>query len=67
MQGSDDGSIGEPLKVENGLIELSPKVLAPEGLHSQDPCPRLLAGTHEGPECYLSLPEAHNRIPSGTL
>jgi hypothetical protein len=35
--------------------------------HSQDLGPRLLGGICEGPECYLLRPEAHERIPSGTL
>jgi hypothetical protein len=33
MQGSGDGSIGEPLGVENGLIEPSLEAHAPEGLY----------------------------------
>jgi hypothetical protein len=33
MQGSGNGSIGEPLGVENGLTELRPQPHAPEGLY----------------------------------
>jgi hypothetical protein len=33
MRGSDDGSIGEPLGVENGLVEPSPYTHPPEGFY----------------------------------
>jgi hypothetical protein len=54
---------GEPLGMENGLIEPSLETSTPERLHSQDPDPGSAGDTRQSPERYLSRPDSPENIP----